>query len=593
MLGIFTNLIDQIKSSEVNSAKVWDEIWKKEGKGTWRKGALDLVYKHIAGTVESKKTVCDIGGGVGVLADLLAQEKQADVLVLDHSDGALLLASENKHRTKCVDLCNDFNIEPCDYVTCTEVLEHFPENIRSEILQQAAKASKLGAFFSVPNNLLGPEEEPQHVIKFTAISFKQEIAKYFKDFYICVICKGFKISSFSRGYLLAVCGEIAKKPYKLSVTMPVRDESDDLERTLASLCGISDELVIGIDPRTKDNSEEIAKWYADKVFHIKDPSGPPEEYQGEDGMHFSNGRNQCIEHCTGDWIFMTEGHEPVIEGFNILRKLDQIPNYAQYAFVYREDPTKQWMYPWLFKNLPGTNKYTRAVHNILDVADDIPYILIPGIRTYHERSRDRAESRHKQRVKQNRKSLFDDWLTRGSEASLFYYAQEIKETDPDRAIARYEQFLAINHNGPHKYQVRLTLAKAYIDKGDKKKAQEILLGAFADDWCRTEHCVWLGDIAFMSEEYEKAYQFYKFASTSISRPPLSIWWIAKDYYRELPAQRLAIVCSEIGMFDEALMWAKKALELLPEDSPEEMKSEAENNVHLVEEALAHKQKVTV
>ena len=161
------------------------------------------------------------------------------------------------------------------------------------------------------------------LLKFTAMSLKRELSKYWEHVRIEPMGP----------YLFAACGEVAQKNFTLSACLPVRDEAEDLEKTLASIRGIADQLVVGIDPRTKDKTWEVADKYADLVFHLKDPMGPPEghtkdhcpvcsksdtddvhaipckQYMGENGINFAWARNQCIDKCTGDWIFMTEGHE--------------------------------------------------------------------------------------------------------------------------------------------------------------------------------------------------------------------------------------------------------------------------------------------
>ena len=50
----------------------------------------------------------------------------------------------------------------------------------------------------------------------------------------------------------------------------------------------------------------------------------------------------------------------------------------------------------------------------------------------------------------------------------------------------------------------------YMLRKDYKKAREILIKAVEDDWSRTEHWVWLGDLAFNEEKYEEALHFYKY-----------------------------------------------------------------------------------
>jgi tetratricopeptide (TPR) repeat protein len=306
---------------------------------------------------------------------------------------------------------------------------------------------------------------------------------------------------------------------------------------------------------------------------------------GEDGINFSWARNQCIEKCTGDWIFMTEGHERLVEGEDILLSLDQVmPETARVGFVLRQGNGQQWAFPWLFRNSKEIS-FKRPVHNVLDFPEGTFCVTLANVKTLHDRHHDRSATRAKQRQAQNRTALLDDWLSRKSEASLFYLGQEWRDIDPAKCVDRLEQFLTVSNNGVQRYQARLILAKQYMIQKDAKNAFRVLHGCTADDWTRSEHFAWLGDVAFTEKDFEKAYTFYKLATTKIGCPPITVWWIDLMYYSYLPAQRMAMVCGELGRHEEALVYCEQILELLPFDAPSEAFEEARGNVTIVKEAL--------
>ena len=116
------------------------------------------------------------------------------------------------------------------------------------------------------------------------------------------------------------------------------------------------------------------------------------------------------------------------------------------------------------------------------------------------------------------------------------------------------------------------------------------MGATADDWSRTEHWIWLGDLATEAGQHEQAHQFYMYAAIRINNPPFTLWWIDLVMYSYLPAQRLAQNCAELGKIEEALHWATRVIELLPEDAPAGAFEEAERNVNILKEALDHAQR---
>lgn len=576
---------DELRARRANAADLWDKLWAAEGDDTWRKEALSRVYTRIERQIkEEGARVLDVGGGIGILAERLRLSRRADVIVADHSGAALDLAMAKGFQVMKIDLesavaeqLHFLALSPA-YIVATEVVEHLSAAARARFFSAARQAER-GVLISVPNDRLGPDEEPQHTIKFTAMSLKRELAAHFDDVRIEVLGP----------FLLAICGPIAKKSFRLSVTLPVRDEERDLEATLASFRGVADQIVVGVDPRTNDRTYEIAEKYADEVFHLESPQGPNGAVVGDKGVHFAHIRNQCMDRCDGDWIFMTEGHERLIAGEETLLELDRvIPEKCRVGLTVRQGNDQQWLFPWLCRNAPDL-RYTRHTHNVLDMPDGTFVTKLVGVITLHERHDDRTKERAEQRKLQNRKALMDDWLERQSEHSLFYLASEWREFDPARAIDRFQEFLAVSRNGGMRYQARLILAKELVRADRRNEAREVLMGATTDDWSRTEHWLWLGDLAFEDEAFEQAYRFYRYAATSINAPPYTLWWIDLSHYTYLPAIRLAMTCGQLGRVRESLMWARKVTELLPDNAPAAAFQEAHSNVRLLEEALQNEQ----
>lgn len=571
-----------------NSPDLWNRLWKEEGQEEWRKQALNQVYTRIERIIGPNATIVDLGGGTGILAERLQSTRKAKALVVDHSESALVKARELGLETAIADLESDADLDrvldrPIDVLMATEVIEHLSAETRHRVFAQAAKRGK--ALFSVPNDRLGPDEEPQHTVKYNAMSFKRDLQKHFKHVRIEVLGP----------YLLGVCGW--EKSFTLSVTLPCRDESADLEATLASFRAVADEIVVGIDPRTTDNTREIAEKYAEVVFDLQEPQGPKGDQTPESGVHFGWVRNQCMDRCTSEWIFMTEGHERLISGWEALLALDQLPPQTKIGFVLRTGNDQQWGFPWLCKQDPRI-RYARQTHNILDFPQGTFAANLPQVRTLHERAIDREMARHEQRKSQNRLTLMDDWIHKGNAASLHYLGAEWREHSMDKAIERLEEYMQVpKKNGPMRYHTRLLLSKLYTqrteEKGrtedqnaaDWKAARSVLMGAVEDDWSRTEHWVRLGDLAFREDKFEEALQWYTYAGTKVGRPPFTLWWVDLPMYSWVPAQRLAMTHGELGQLEDSLYWARKVLELLPDDAESAVFEEAKTNITLLEETI--------
>lgn len=561
----------EINARIINSPELWAKTWKEEAHDSWRKDALSHVYRRLIELMPNGASVVDLGGGVGILAKQLTDSRACKVTVWEHSDDVISMLPPNVVG-KLVDLEVELPEFDAQVVIATEVLEHLSEEARQRIFAQAR--GKV-AFFSVPNDRLGPDEEPQHTIKYTAKTFLDSLRVHFP--HVRVECNG--------AYLLAVCG--FEKNFKMSVCFPARDEADDIERTLASFRGVADELVVGVDPRSTDRTREIAEKYCDIVFDLTQPEGDGTEKVPSGGVHFAWIRNQCIEKCTGDWVFMTEAHEHLSHGQDTLLTLDKImPTTAQVGFTLRQGQGQQWAFPWLFKRSTGF-RYKRSTHNVLDYPEGTYVVRLPQVITVHDRSHNNAEARKKQRKIQNRKTLFDDWVVNKNANSLFYLGSELREESNAKAIYRLEQYLNIpSGNGEMRYQARLILAKTLQLEGDMKRAKQVLHGCSGDDWNRIDHWIWLGDICFDTGKYEEALQFYRYAATMMGNPPFTIWWIDLANYSYLPAQRMTMVYAELGLWYDSYRWAKKVREYLPDDAPPEQLEEVDNNIKLIENVLA-------
>lgn len=577
------------QAREANSAEKWDRLWKDEGLDSWRGVALEQVYGRIVQLMPRYSQVIDIGGGVGLLAKQLREQSNCDAEVWDISPEAVETARSLGIKAHAFDVEKDFyEIPKGTVVVSTECLEHLSEKARHELLTRAAKSGQ--AFISVPNDRLGPDEEPQHTVKFTALEYKRYLEQYFDDVRVEVMGPPAAPRN-QPAFLLGICG--FPKKTKLSVCFPARDEAADIEKTLASFRGVADEMVVGVDPRTVDKTWELAEKYAEKVFFLDSPQGEGAAKLSEKGVHFAHIRNQCIDKCDGPWIFMTEAHETLSAGVDSLLNLDQLPEAAKVVSVTRRGgpPAKRqrWAFPWLIKKDPKI-RYIRATHNTVDWPDGTHIVAIPSIETLHERVHERDVARQAQRKVQNRLNLMHDWLENQNENSLFYLGSEWREYDSEKAISYLQDYITLNRsNGALRYHTRLIVGKMLAQAGRVEEAKDCLHAASRDDWSRIEHWVFLGDIAISQEKPEEALQYYLYASTRLGDPPFTTWWIDEAFYSYFVAQRLTMTFAELGQLQNALIWAKKVKDLLPSEAPAEMAAEADEIVTTLEEALDGKQ----
>jgi 2-polyprenyl-3-methyl-5-hydroxy-6-metoxy-1,4-benzoquinol methylase len=170
------------KTKNINTSEYWDEIWKIESRETWR--IYPETNKRIVEIIGSNKEVLEIGCGVGVLLKQIMNNNN-EVTGIDISSFAISLLKEDGIRGIQSILPNiplDDNI--FDIVVGTEILEHMDND--KELLMQCNRVCKNGGkiIFVVPDNCLGPDEESEHMRKYTYGELHQLLSLVSKDVFI-------------------------------------------------------------------------------------------------------------------------------------------------------------------------------------------------------------------------------------------------------------------------------------------------------------------------------------------------------------------------------------------------------------------------
>ena len=100
---------------------------------------------------------------------------------------------------------------------------------------------------------------------------------------------------------------VKTRPYKkISASMIVKNEENNLARCIKSFYNIVDELII-IDTGSTDDTKQIAAKYTDKIYDYK--------WEEEDGLgDFSKARNYGLSKCSGDYILWMDADEELING---------------------------------------------------------------------------------------------------------------------------------------------------------------------------------------------------------------------------------------------------------------------------------------
>lgn len=187
----------------VNTASYWDDVWTREGEDTWRK--YPLTFQKVASRISSDDAVLDVGCGVGVLLDVL-KPLCREVAGLDISPIAIeVLKSKGIQGKVGVLPTIDFPDKSFDVVVATETIEHLDDP--SSLIKEMIRVARKKVILSVPDGVLGPQDEKEHRQLFTKSSFTELLSRYFERVEMESFTDVFKTptTNISLPTLLAVC----------------------------------------------------------------------------------------------------------------------------------------------------------------------------------------------------------------------------------------------------------------------------------------------------------------------------------------------------------------------------------------------------
>jgi glycosyltransferase involved in cell wall biosynthesis len=250
---------------------------------------------------------------------------------------------------------------------------------------------------------------------------------------------------------------------KISATLIVKNESSHLAECLESIIGL-DEIVI-VDTGSEDNTIEIAKQYTDKVF-----SGS--EYMWRDDFAFH--RNQSIDKCTGDWIFIIDADETLEPGgvAKIRKAVSSTKKQCIYIKTKARRANSYNMSIRLFRNNAGIH-YKGKAHNYLSVADgDTKDITITyGYSDAHKKDPDRTLRILTKAVKEEPTPRY-----------MYYLAREWwYRKDYEKALETYDRYLKIGEWLPEITDARLMRARCLWQLQRGSEARKECLTAIRDN----------------------------------------------------------------------------------------------------------------
>jgi glycosyltransferase involved in cell wall biosynthesis len=135
----------------------------------------------------------------------------------------------------------------------------------------------------------------------------------------------------------------ASKP-RLSVCLITRDEEENIENCLKSISSLAHEIIV-VDTGSKDATPSLARSLGAKVI------------QSSWKEDFSEARNQCLEHATGEWLLILDADETIAQGdLKTLEKELMSQTVMAYRLPLKNHGTEEAGHsfvPRLVRNAPG------------------------------------------------------------------------------------------------------------------------------------------------------------------------------------------------------------------------------------------------
>jgi hypothetical protein len=140
---------------------------------------------------------------------------------------------------------------------------------------------------------------------------------------------------------------------------------------LPKLVGVADELVIGIDESTTDNTEKVAREFTSRIFTV-----PHAAYLGAGQSGHVGAVEWMLPHCKGDWVLRIDHDETLSPHWHDRDYVDELlsDRYATHVWIPR-----RWVLPpgdryissrhWqpdyqlrLFRNIPSLIRFNKKAH---------------------------------------------------------------------------------------------------------------------------------------------------------------------------------------------------------------------------------------
>jgi len=376
----------------------------------------------------------------------------------------------------------------------------------------------------------------------------------------------------------------------LSVAMVVKNEINTLDRTIKSIRGYADEIVIGVDKGSDDGTRELANKLGDKVIDIylsEELDKKESVTRDDDTWGFSKARNMVLDACKdANYRLTLDGHETVIDPQNvsdvIADAVEKGCDGVEVELLFEPDANgipRQMIRQG--RILAPTVRYNNPLHNVPIVKR---LMFSKEFKIEHRKQDQAAESREdrdEQRSDSTINGLLKDIERDPKNTRSWFYLGNAYRGDErwQEAIGAYDHYLTISQCVEERMYARVNMGVCYDNVGNLASAREQYARALDEFPGMVEVYCSLGELACRQGMFVEA-QLWLEACIEMPVPDRMLFVNPRAYLVDR-YDRLSLVYGNLGRYGDAIEMAGKALESVRD-------SRIENNVKVWRKALGRK-----
>ncbi len=342
----------------------------------------------------------------------------------------------------------------------------------------------------------------------------------------------------------AVCARLSsvaaagRRRPTLTLCMTVANEAATLEHAIDSVADVVDEIVIGVDAASSDDTLDIARRRATRSF-VFEETRPPD---------FPRMRNRALALVETDWALVLDGHEWIEHADRIREALETEAWSIEIETLFEPDeqrvPSLAFPFPRIhrrhvrFTGAPAHEEVSTPLHRRITRRD---------IHVWHERRPGAAaEVRAADKSGAELQRLREAWEAHGDRRALFYLANGLRERgDHEAAIAAYREYLRAPNFAGEAWQARLYLARSEAARGAWASAEEEFERLVAAAPERAEGVVGLAHAALARGDARRAAAWFRMA-TALPQPRDCRMFVEVPVYRWGAWHGLALALHQLG-----------------------------------------------